>query len=122
MADEHTYNTPEKMRADDRRRARVKPVLAQAIADTRMLFVAMQLDAEPDVYDLWSERIKRGLCRLTPEDRITAIIMLIEGHAEHQAMHMVTVDEPHEAMPGAGGTVGRTVARRRRWWPFGGAR
>jgi hypothetical protein len=98
----HEYRTPDEESAQLAHRARVSEVLAQALADATSLFTAMGLDEPPDVVELWVNRLWDGLrdglrddrvqdppTTINGEDRLLAVVMLIENRARDAARALV---------------------------------
>lgn len=90
------YRTPEEDVAQEDQRARVRRVVDQAIRDASSLLVAMDLGEPQDVIEMWNNRTWNGLrdglsdshpqredCPdlLPDEDRLAAIVMLLEPRA-----------------------------------------
>lgn len=80
------YRTPDEHAQQDAERYRVRRVVAAARRAATSLFVAMRLDEPEETIALWTDRVWDGLRdNMSDEDRLLAIIMLIEGEADSAA-------------------------------------
>jgi hypothetical protein len=98
------YRTPEEEQQSLSQRDRVQRVLDQAAKDAVSVLTAMELGEPEDVVDAWVNRLWDGLrdnlsddnpddpcSRLrADEDRLLAIIMLLEDAARREARAIVT--------------------------------
>lgn len=85
-----TERTPEENRDNEADRRRVEAVIRQARTDLVSWQVAEQLDEPAEVCERWVNRIWDGLRDgLSPEDRVLAIVSLIEVSASEEADRLV---------------------------------
>lgn len=107
--------TPEKYRTrEEIEKARtgdkhVRAVIEAAVADAASVITAMEMDESPETVDLLVNNLYNGLrAELVDgveddgsphyghEDRLRAIVLLLQPHAEHLARHAMRNDLPDD--------------------------
>lgn len=94
------YRTPSENEAQQEHETRVRAVLDHAIRDGASLVAAMQLDEAPEVVERWVDTFHDGLrdnlsddgpdvAGLRLEDRIAAIVLLLEPQIEAAARELL---------------------------------
>jgi vacuolar-type H+-ATPase subunit E/Vma4 len=80
------YRTPEEEAETAIRRARIQLAIDKAMQNAAAVLTAMTLEEPPQVVDLWVDKLWNDLRnRLSDEERLTAIVMLIQSAARDQA-------------------------------------
>jgi hypothetical protein len=88
------YRSPEEYAEGDVEDAYIRDVLGQAMANCTSLLAAMQLREPPHVVDEWCDALYDDLRdSLTPEQRIRAVILMIQLDAEQAAKTLTTADD-----------------------------
>lgn len=96
MAETDDYRTPDEQQATAEHDARVRRVLDQAVSDGVSCRLAILLGEPAEVVEHWTNAIWDGLRdglsddpgdhpSLIQEDRLCAIVLLLEGRMEEQA-------------------------------------
>lgn len=84
------YLTPAETVHGDREDAYIVDVLAQAATNEASLITAMRLGEPADVVHSWVDRLYDQLrARLTPEQRLRAVILLLQDEAEETADKLI---------------------------------
>lgn len=87
-----TERTPEEARRDSEDKARVAAVIDRAVADLAAWRCADELDEPPAVCEQWVDAIWDGLRdNLSSEDRLLAIIQLIQPKADATAYRLLNL-------------------------------
>jgi hypothetical protein len=87
------YRNPEEEQRSALRRARVQLSIDRAVTNSTSLLAAMMLGEHPDVVERWIDALWDGLRdELEPEDRLQAIILLIESRSRAAAVKAAEVD------------------------------
>jgi hypothetical protein len=80
------YRTPEEEAQTAIQRARIQLTLDKAMRNATSVLTAMTLDESPEVVDMWVDKLWNELRQqLNGEERLTAIVMLIQSAARDQA-------------------------------------
>jgi vacuolar-type H+-ATPase subunit E/Vma4 len=80
------YRTPEEEAQTSIKRARIQASLDKAMRNATSVLTAMGLDESPEVVDMWVDKLWNELRQqLSDEERLTAIVMLIQSAARDQA-------------------------------------
>jgi hypothetical protein len=80
------YRTPEEEAETAIKRARIQLVIDKAMQNAASVLTAMTPEEPPHVVELWVDKLWDGLRdQLSHEDRVTAIVMLIQYAARDQA-------------------------------------
>jgi hypothetical protein len=88
------YRTPAQEAEDAQHRARIQPILNQARDNGASLFAAMELGEPAEVVETWVDRLWDGLRdQLNDEDRLLAIVMLIQSQALRAARRLTSGSE-----------------------------
>jgi hypothetical protein len=86
------YRNPEEQRQSALRRARVQAAVDRAVANSTSLLAAMALGEPPEVVERWINALWDGLRDdLDPEDRLQAIVLLIESRSQAAAAKVIEV-------------------------------
>lgn len=84
------YRTPEEDRAQAAEDARIRAVLEDAVLDGASCLAAMALDEPADVVERWVDAVWDQLrAALTPEDRLRAIVLLLDERARTAAVDLL---------------------------------
>lgn len=80
------YRTPEEEAQTAIKRDRIQGHLDKATLNAVSILTAMHFNESPEVVEMWVDRLWDGLReKLSDEDRLTAIVMLIESSARKHA-------------------------------------
>jgi hypothetical protein len=94
------YRTPEEQEQQAEHEARVRGVLDQAVHNGASLMAAMAYGSPPEVVEHWVDALWDGLRdgltdtrtppgELTMEDRLTAIVLLLEDRIEAERVRIM---------------------------------
>lgn len=89
----NVYGTPEQQAAYERQREDVSAALDEAVHNGAFLLTAMDLNEDPAVVERWIDTVWNNLRdRLDEEDRLVAVVMLLEPQIEQAAQRLKQVN------------------------------